>query len=96
MTSKAKSGSNIAKFILLNLIGVFMFFITITINGKSSIPVDHIVTFLRSIPNFELVYGVIVVLVGAALPFLRKTWNKDTVTLVFSLLKLLADRKSVV
>ena len=90
MTSKAKSGSNIAKFILLNLIGIFMFFITVTINGKSSIPVDHIVTFLRSIPNFELVYGVIVVLVGAALPFLRKTWNKDTVTLVFSLLKLLA------
>ena len=89
MKTTAKSGANIGKFILLNLIGIFMFFITVEVGEKSSIPVDHIVTFLRSIPNCELIYGVIIVLVGAVLPFIRKSWNKDKVTMVFSFLKLL-------
>lgn len=96
MTSKAKSGSNIAKFVILNVIGLFMFFVTITINEKSSIPVDHIVTFIRSIPYFELIYGVAIVCIGAVLPFIRKTWNKDKVTMVFSFLKLLAIPAMVV
>ena len=90
MTSNAKSGSNIAKFFILNLIGIFMFFITITVGGKESIPVDHIVTYIRSIPMFETIYGTAIVLIGAVLPFIRKSWNKDKVTMVFSLLKLMA------
>ena len=90
MSDKARSGGNIAKFILLNAIGIFMFFITITIGGKSSIPVDHVVTYIRKIPYFELVYGTGIVLVGAVWPFIRKTWNKNKVTMVFSFLKLLA------
>lgn len=90
METKAKSGANIAKFVLLNLIGIFMFFVTVEIGGKSSIPVDHIVNYIRSIPYFELVYGTLIVSVGAVLPFIRKTWNKDKVTMVFSFLKLLA------
>ena len=88
--SNAKSGANIAKFVLLNLIGIFMFFITITVGGKESIPVDHIVTYIRKIPMFETIYGTAVVMIGAIYPFLRKTWNKDKVTMVFSFLKLLA------
>ena len=90
MDTKAKSGSNIAKFILLNAIGIFMFFITVKIGESKSIPVDHIVTWIRSIPGFNAVYGAVIVAVGAVLPFIRKTWNKDKVTMVFSFLKLLA------
>ena len=96
METKAKSGANIVKFILLSVIGIFMFFVTVTINGKSSIPVDHIVTLIRSIPYFELVYGVAIVCIGAVLPFIRKTWNKDKVTMVFSFLKLLAIPSMIV
>ena len=88
--SNAKSGANIAKFILLNLIGIFMFFITVEIGGTKSIPVDFIVTTIRKIPMFETIYGTAVVLIGAVYPFIRKTWNKDKVTMVFSILKLLA------
>ncbi len=90
MSSKAKSPVNTAKFVILNLAGIFMFFVTVNIGGTSSIPVDHIVTWIRSIPYFEPVYGAVIVLTGAVLPFLRKTWNRDRVTMVFSLLKLLA------
>ena len=89
-SSKAKSGSNIAKFFILNLIGIFMFFVSVEIGGSKSIPVDFIVTTIRKIPYFELVYGTAVVLIGAVLPFIRKTWKKDKVTMVFSFLKLLA------
>ena len=88
--SKARNGANILKFIVLNLIGIFMFFVTITIGGSSSIPVDHVVTAIRKIPYFDLVYGAAIVVVGAVLPFIRKTWNKDKVTMFFSFLKLLA------
>lgn len=86
---KAKSTSNVMKFILLNFIGIFMFFITVTINGTKSIPIDHIVTALRSIPNFGPVYAGMIVVIGAILPFVRKTWNKDKVTTVFSVFKVL-------
>ena len=55
--SNARSGANILKFIVLNLIGIFMFFVTVTIAGTSSIPVDHVVTAIRKIPYFDLVYG---------------------------------------
>ena len=39
---------------------------------------------------FETIYGTAVVMIGAIYPVLRKTWNKDKVTMVFSFLKLLA------
>lgn len=86
---KKTSGSTLAKFILLNALGIFMFFITVPINGVKSIPIDHIVTWMRSIPNFGPVYGGAVVVIGAILPFVRKTWNKDAVTTVFSIFKVL-------
>ena len=63
MTDNARSSSNVLKFILLNLIGIFMFFVTISVGGKSSIPIDHIVTGLRSIPYFEVVYAGLIVVV---------------------------------
>lgn len=89
-TRSPKSGINIAKFIILNLIGIFMFFITVEIGGKETIPVDYVTGLIRGIPGFETVYGAIIVGLGAVLPFIRKTWKKDKVTMVFSLLKLLA------
>lgn len=87
--ASARSSRNILKFIVLNLVGIFMFFISITIKDSKSIPIDHIVTAIRKIPYFGMVYGSTIVVVGAILPFIRKTWNKDTVTTVFSIFKVL-------
>lgn len=86
---KPNKSEIMAKFIFLNLLGIFMFFIPITINGSRSIPIDHIVTYIRQIPNFGIIYAGAVIIVGAILPFVRKTWNKDTVTTVFSIFKVL-------
>ncbi|CEG28551.1 YjiH family protein [Bacillus sp. B-jedd] len=81
---------NVAKFFIFSAIGIFVFFVPITMNGKSSIMLDHIVTFISSaVPGILPYYGLVVILAGAVYPFVNKTWNKDTVTTVFSLLKVL-------
>lgn len=81
------SSKNALKFLSYSLIGVFMFFISIEIAGKSTIPLDHIVGWIQSIPYYIPVYGLIMVIGGAIIPVVNKTWNKDTVTTVFSLFK---------
>ncbi|MBZ9685255.1 YjiH family protein [Clostridium estertheticum] len=82
--------SDIFKFVGYSVIGIFMFFITITINGKTTIPIDHVVTALKGLSGGGGgIYGLIVIILGGVYPFYKKTWNKDKVTLVFSILKLL-------
>lgn len=82
-------GRKIFKFILYSAIGIFMFFVPITINGTNTIPVDHIVNFIKTIPNYGPIYSGIIVTIGGLLPFINKSWKKDTSTIIFSLLKLL-------
>lgn len=84
------TGWNIARFVIFSLIGMFMFFVPVTIGGKSSIPLDHIVTAVQTwFPSLVPVYALIVILLGCIYPFWSKTWNKDRVTAIFSFLKLL-------
>jgi nucleoside recognition membrane protein YjiH len=67
-----------------------MFFIPITIGEKSTIPLDHAVTFVKgAAPSLMPFYALIVIILGAAYPFYNKTWNKDTVTTVFSVAKVI-------
>ena len=89
MNKNTRKASTMPKFIFLNLLGIFMFFVPITIGGSKSIPIDHIVTFIRQIPYFGIVYVGIIIILGAILPFIKKTWNKDSVTTVFSIFKVL-------
>ncbi len=82
--------SSMFKFILFSLIGIFMFFIPISIGGNSTIPLDHLVTGVKtSLPTIAPIYAIVVIILGGLSPFLKKTWNKDKVTSVFSILKLL-------
>jgi len=78
------------KFIFLSLIGIFMFFIPITMNNKKTIPLDHIVTLLKT--NFSAMlpyYALIVIILGTIYPFYSKTWNKNIVNLIFSIFKVI-------
>lgn len=84
-----KDNLKVIKFLLYSFIGIFMFFVPITVGGKSSIPLDHIVNLIRTIPYFSPVYGGLIVVIGAILPFVKKTWNKNTSTTIFSMFKLL-------
>lgn len=90
MELQSKSNKDVIKFFLFSLIGIFMFFIPITIGGKSTIPLDHIVTFIKStFPSLAPIYALIVIFLGSIHPFVKKTWNKTNVDLIFSFLKIL-------
>ena len=60
-----------------------MFFVPITINGKNTIPVDHVVSLVRLIPNYAPVYAGIIVTVGALIPFVKGKWNEDISSIIF-------------
>ncbi|WP_432661804.1 YjiH family protein [Wukongibacter baidiensis] len=88
-SEKRNSNNSLIRFIFFSLIGIFMFFIPITIGGKSTIPIDHIVTGIKtSLPSIAPIYALIVIILGGFYPFVKKTWNKDKVTTVFSIMKL--------
>ncbi|WP_377890919.1 YjiH family protein [Alkalihalobacillus sp. R86527] len=82
--------SKLVKFFGFSLIGIFTFFIPITVDGKSSIPLDHIVTyFLTTFPTVVPYYALLVIVIGAVYPFINHTWNKNGVNVGLSLFKIL-------
>ncbi|MFG6120018.1 YjiH family protein [Thalassobacillus sp. B23F22_16] len=89
-TPKSPSGTTILKFFLFSLIGIFTFFIPITINETSSIPLDHMVTFIQtSFGSLVPYYALLVIVLGAAYPFYNQSWNKDAVNITLSFFKVL-------
>lgn len=69
-----------------------MFFFPLEIGGKSTIPVDHIIMFITSdLAVVAKFYILLVMYIGAALPFIRRNWNKDGMT-IFSQLRRYVER----
>lgn len=82
--------SSVFKFLSFSLFGIFMFFISVNINGKTTIPLDHIVTLIKSALESNIqIYIVCAVSAGAIYPFYKKTWNKSAVSKVFTVLKIM-------
>lgn len=89
-SAKVKETNSIFKFIFFSAIGIFMFFIPITINNSSSIPLDHLVNTIRNtLPSIAPIYALAIIIIGSIRPFIKKTWNTTVVNIVFSLLKIL-------
>ena len=64
--------SDVAKLILFSAVGLFMFFVPITLGGTSSIPLDHLVTGIRNVLGPAVpYYALLVILLGAVYPFAR-------------------------
>ena len=84
------SRNHVLKFFLYSALGIFMFFIPVTINGQSSIMLDHIVTGIQIyISGIVPYYALLVIFLGSVYPFFTKTWKRNKVTIVFSFLKVL-------
>ena len=80
---------NIMKFIVFSAIGAFVFFIPVTINGTSTIMLDHMVTFVRENFTAAVPYYILALIVfGAIYPFVNKTWNKNKVIIGLSMFKI--------
>lgn len=87
---KESRSKSLFRFILYSLFGIFMFFIPIPFMGKKTIPLDHVVTLIQSIPHYKAVYGLIIVILGVIFPFVNGTWNKTKIKTVFSIVNILA------
>lgn len=85
---ETKSSTGMWRFFVYSFIGAFMFFVPVTIGGKNSIMLDHIVTFLRTNVSGVLpYYALAVIAAGAVYPFVSGTWKKSAVDKVFSVFK---------
>ena len=78
------------KFIILSAIGIFAFFIPIKVDGKSTIPLEYVISlFINSLPKVATAYAFIIIMIGAFRPFVKGTWKADKVTVIFSFTKLI-------
>ncbi|MGH1052134.1 YjiH family protein [Bacillus cytotoxicus] len=80
----------IVRFIFASFVGVFMFFVPVTMNGTSSIMIDHIVSWIRSAASLAVPYYAFgVMVIGAIYPFYTKKWKASFVDICFSFLKVI-------
>lgn len=78
------------RFVVCSVLGLFMFFGSVTINGTTTNPLQHIYNWVYGIVEPAVPYvAVCFCIVGAVSPFIRKTWNKDVSSRIFSVLKIL-------
>lgn len=80
---------SVLRFVVCSAVGILFFFIPLSINGKSSIPLDHIVTYVRSLPFLPEIFCMGIVLLGGLYPWIYGSWKKSKTEAVFSALKLL-------
>ena len=61
----------------LSAIGIFIFFVPVTFNDKQSIPLDHIVTFLKTnLGNGAAWYAIAMIWAGAIYPLVTGKWRQ--------------------
>lgn len=78
------------QFIIYSLIGIIFFFIPITVNGSTSIPLDHVVTlFQQHLATLTKVLILMVIICGGILPFIQKDWQKGKIATSFIFFKVL-------
>lgn len=82
------SSFDILKFVLLSLFGIFMFFVPVEYKGTSTIPLDHIVNAIRTIPNYTVVFGTAIVVLGLIYATVTKSWQGSMAKLIFYIIKL--------
>ena len=90
MEKKKFNSKDIGLFIFYSLFGIFMFFVPITIGGAKSIPIDHITSLVKKLPNYNLIFGVFMVVAGIAYAIKTKSWQKSKLHSVFFAIKLVA------
>ena len=74
------------KFFVLSAIGILMFFVPITIGEKNTIPLDHLVTWLRAEAKPFLPYYALALIVGGAIsPWVTGRWRRNTTSLIFAI-----------
>lgn len=87
-TSEKRAGS--WRFFLFSGIGVFMFFVPITIGGSNTIPLDHLVTWVTTLLGSATKYvALVLILAGTIYPFASGRWRESALKRTFALLNII-------
>ncbi len=86
---RKNDSSSILQFVLFSFIGIFMFFAQVTIGGRHGIPIDILTNLIIDGLGIAADYlALLLVALGAAWPFLKKTWNRSVTDVIFTCFKL--------
>lgn len=89
--------ADIIKFIGFSLFGVILFFVPITIGTTSTIPLDHLLTWINKVaPIISPVFTMLIILIGGVLPWVNGSWKKSTIATVLSVFRTLGIPVAVV
>lgn len=84
------NAKNTARFLIFSILGIFFFFVPITVNGTNSILIDHAVTAISDWLGPEVLPYVVLAIVafGAFRPFVNGAWKNSRTTIGFSIVGL--------
>ncbi len=75
------------RFFLYSAVGLFMFFVPITVGEDTTIPLDHLVTLIREVLGPAVPYVALAIIAGgAAYPFVTGRWRRSPMRTVFAAL----------
>lgn len=87
---RREKGFKIWRFFVFSAIGLFLFFVPVTMSGTTSIMLDHIVTVIHTFFGENIQYYTLAVVFGGTLiPFLTGVWNKSAFNILFTCFKIL-------
>ena len=90
-TVTATSRTAVARFLLYSTVGAVAFFVPLSINGRSTIIIDHVITLVSTdFPALARLYCVAVIVAGAVLPFVQRVWTQSRTKLFLSVLQVMA------
>ena len=88
INSNLSKNLNWARLLGLSSIGIFIFFIPITVAGKQSIPLDHMVSWIKvTLGQGASWYALLMIIAGAIYPIISNEWRNSITNKVFLLLK---------
>lgn len=87
-TSRKQAGA--WRFFVYSGIGIFMFFIPITLGGTSTIPLDHLVTWITGgLGDITRYAALALILAGTVYPFASGRWRDSPLKRAFALLNII-------
>lgn len=85
-----QKNKKILQLFLYSLAGIFVFFVPVPIMGKTTIPLDHIITGIRQyFPTAAKWFAFGVVIIGGIEPLRKKEWRENLTARVFVIFKIL-------
>ncbi|MFG6178837.1 YjiH family protein [Halomonas sp. THAF12] len=77
------------KLFVPSLLGVLIFFVPLSLGGKTTIPLDHMVTGARTLlGEASGYYALALIVAGAIYPLWKGIWRRSVTDMVFTVLKL--------